>query len=542
MNFPPLISNLAWAAASWPAHRRFLRALKQPAETQFALLRRAVACHTECRYGRQHAFSSVRNYEDFARCAPLVDYEDLDPWIECVRRGEDKVLTTDPVRRLVPTGGSSGPRKLIPFTAGVQREFDLAIGPWITDLFLQEPRLTDGPAYWSVTPAVPQARDEQSAVPIGFDDDSRYLGGVRQRLVESVFAVPSALRLISNIETFRYLTLLCLLRRRDLRLISVWHPSFLTLLLESLPRTWDELLNDIHAGRCKRCDDLPSPVQRALHFGPLPARAKELHRADPHRAESLWPALRVISCWRDGHAEFAAHELQRRFPNTLIQAKGLLATEAFVTVPFAGGHPVAICSHFFEFIDDMGDCRLVHQLREGDYYDMVVTTSGGLWRYRLRDRVQVTGFVAQTPSLRFLGKSNNISDRFGEKLSETFVAESIREITAALPNPPGFAMLAAGEDECGWRYTLYLETTTPHDLAGPLDEALRRNPHYAWCRELGQLLAPQVLVLADGDGYKSYVARELKHGRRLGEIKPSALSTRAGWSEWFPSARRHIHP
>ena len=148
----------------------------------------------------------------------------------------------------------------------------------------------------------------------------------------------------------------------------------------------------------------------------------------------------------------------------------------------------------------------------------------------------MSGFVERTPSLRFLGKSNNVSDRFGEKLSETFVAESIREITAALPNPPGFAMLAPGEDELGWRYTLYLEGTAPCDLAGPLDKALRRNPHYAWCRDLGQLLAPGVMALAAGDGYKSYVARELKHGRRLGEIKPSALSTRTGWSDWFRRA------
>ena len=536
MKFPPAIANLAWAAASWPAHGRFLRALQQPAETQLALLQRLVGRHADCRYGREHAFSTVRSYEEFARCAPLVDYENLEPYIECIRRGEGKVLTADPVQRLVPTSGSGGARKLIPFTAGLQRHFDRALGPWISDLFLQQPRLTCGPAYWSITPAVPQPAEEQSAVSIGFDDDSRYLGGVRQRLVESILAAPPALRLVSDIETFRYLTLLCLLRRRDLALISVWHPSFLTLLLETLPRNWDEWLDDIRAGRCKRCNDLPAPIQQALRFGPLPGRAKELRRADPHRPESLWPALQLISCWRDGHAEFAADELQRRFPNTVIQPKGLLATEAFVTIPFAGRHPVAVRSHFLEFIDETGARRLVHQLREGECYDVVVTTSGGLWRYRLRDLVKVTGYVERTPSLRFLGKSNNVSDRFGEKLSETFVAESIREITAALPNPPCFAMLAPGEDELGWRYTLYLEGATACDLAGPLDKALRRNPHYAWCRDLGQLLAPRLVLLAAGEGYKSYVARELKHGRRLGEIKASALSTRTGWSDWFRRA------
>jgi fumarylacetoacetase len=67
----------------------------------------------------------------------------------------------------------------------------------------------------------------------------------------------------------------------------------------------------------------------------MPSRAKELKAADPRRPEILWPVLKVISCWGDGPAELACAELQRRFPRTLVQPKGLLATEAFVTIPFS---------------------------------------------------------------------------------------------------------------------------------------------------------------------------------------------------------------
>src|SRR5262249_22971697 len=164
---------------------------------------------------------------------------------------------------------------------------------------------------------------------------------------------------------------------------------------------------DIHTGQCKRASDLPCSVQRSFRFSPRPARARELHRADPHRPETLWPSLKVISCWADGQAELAAQELQRHFPNTLIQPKGLLATEAYVPIPFRGQYPLAVRSHFFEFIDEDDNVLLAHQLREGNCYDVAVTTSGGLWRYRLRDRMQVAGFLERTPSVRFLGKSNN---------------------------------------------------------------------------------------------------------------------------------------
>ena len=71
---------------------------------------------------------------------------------------------------------------------------------------------------------------------------------------------------------------------------------------------------------------------------------------------------------------------------------------AIVTIPFAGRHPLAIGSHFFEFIDANGCARLAHQLERGVDYTVVVTTGGGLYRYRLADRVSVDGWCAATPS------------------------------------------------------------------------------------------------------------------------------------------------
>ena len=56
---------------------------------------------------------------------------------------------------------------------------------------------------------------------------------------------------------------------------------------------------------------------------------------------------------------------------------------------------------------------------------VIVTTGGGLWRYRLGDLVEVDGFVAATPSLRFIGRGASVSALCGEKLNETFVTRAI---------------------------------------------------------------------------------------------------------------------
>jgi hypothetical protein len=352
-------------------------------------------------------------------------------------------------------------------------------------------------------------------VPIGFAGDASYLGGVKARMVRAAMISPGDFNAATGLDEFRFRTLLCLLRQRDLRLISVWHPSFLTLLLDALPNHWKEIVKQISLENANR--------------------ARELERADPHQPVSLWPQLRVISCWGDGHAELSLADVRRRFPNVLVQPKGLLATEAFITIPMGGCHPVTVQSHFFEFIDERGEVRRVHELREQETYEVVVTTAGGLWRYRMHDQIQVTGYLGKTPSLRFIGRTGNVSDLFGEKLSEAFVARAIQEMLAECGAKPRFIMLAPDEDAAGWCYTLYVEGNLPADAAGKMDRLLRQNPHYAQCRELGQLQTVRVFHIT-GRGYESLTAHLVSEGKRIGDIKPMPLSRSANWSKVFAGA------
>ncbi len=523
------LANGAWLAASLPAWLRFRSALRRPEVAQRRILCSLLKVNAASAYGRAHGFSEIRGYAEFRERVPIVDYDDLEPWIERITRGEQGVLTREPVTRLVPTSGTTSGRKLIPYTASFQNEINAAIGPWMVDLCREHPSVPFGPTYWSISPAIPASTDEDSAVSIGFDDDSAYLGGFKQRLAETTFAVPSVLREISDIECSRYLTLLCLLREPELRLISVWHPSFLALLLDSLPMWWEELLDDLAHGGCRRSNALPAHIRRSLDAAPQPRRANELRRANPASPHTLWPRLRVVSCWGDGQAALAAADLRRRFPHANLQSKGLLATEAFVSIPFGAHHPLAVASHFFEFATANGETVLAHGLRPGESYSVIVTTAGGLWRYRLGDLVEVDGFVAATPSLRFLGRGASVSDLCGEKLAETFVTRALEDACAACGFAPSFAMLAPDADEGGrWSYTLFAEGELPAQLPARLDKELRKNPHYALCRDLSQLGPLRCVRVASG-AYRTFCNTLASEGRRLGEIKPQALSSRTDW-------------
>ncbi|HEX6903818.1 MAG TPA: GH3 auxin-responsive promoter family protein [Thermoanaerobaculia bacterium] len=497
--------TLPWIATNLGGYLRFRAALEDPEEVQHTLLARYLRENAETAFGRVHRFAEIRSAEEFQARVPLATYADFEPWIERISNGEMKVLTRSPVRALELTSGSSAAAKRLPYTVAMQREIRRAVAPWVFDLYKDRPGLALGCAYWSITPVALDEERVGGPVKVGFEEDSEYLGGFWKRLVDSTLAVPGSVRFARDVETFRFLTLLHLLRRRDLTLISVWHPSFLMLLMEALPLLWERLLGEMN-----------------------PKRAAELRNVGPRDLTGIWPRLGLISCWGDAHAALHLEEIRRAFPGAEIQPKGLLATESFVTIPFAGRHPLAIRSHFFEFLD--GDrSRMAHQLEAGGVYSVVVTTGGGLYRYRLEDRVEVTGFVGRTPSLRFLGKEGHVSDLRGEKLHESFVAGAL-ERAFRVGVTPRFAMLAP--EESG--YVLYLEAQAPvpPELERTVEEELAANPHYRTCVALGQL-APARVFLVEGDAFARYVQRCRERGQRLGDVKPLALSPLPGWSSVF---------
>jgi hypothetical protein len=214
------------------------------------------------------------------------------------------------------------------------------------------------------------------------------------------------------------------------------------------------------------------------------------------------------------------------------QSKGLLATEGVITIPRAGfGNVAATVSHFLEFLDDQGRPLLVHEVEHGTEYSVVMTTSGGLWRYRLGDRVRVTGFYRSTPLLEFVGKEEGVCDLRGEKLNPTFVGGVLRDLRLELLLPAGFAMLVPSRAPQA-SYLLLLEQSAPSVLARALDEKLRANPQYAYARDLGQLAAPRTMTCGP-NASERYLERCIVLGLRAGDVKPTSLHRVEGWEDWF---------
>ncbi len=539
----PAIANSLWLGSCLPEYRRFRRAARRVAEEQAALLQRIVSVNAGTEFGRTHGFASIRSPRDFERQVPLRDYDDYQDWITRIGNGEKDVLTAEPVRSFVPTSGSTGASKLIPYTASLQQQFQRGIQSWIADLFLHHPELAAGTAYWSVSPSAIRPRSTSAGIPIGFDDDTAYIGGWQQRLVDSVMAVPGVLGQVPDIDTVRYLTLLHLVGHRNLKLISVWNPTFLALLMDYLPQWGNEIARDLECGETSRGAAHAISLPR-LPADPLRARdLREVLRAGTaaERHARLWPGLRLISCWTDANAAAPSAALQTLFPHSQIQGKGLLSTEGIVSFPVAGhmGAALAVRSHFFEFLQvgpsgQTGAAHLSQELSPGKRYEMVITTGGGLYRYRTGDLVEVTGHFHDCPLLRFLGRRDCVSDWFGEKLNEVHVSTTLAKVLGDHNVSPTFAMLAC-DTRPSPAYVLYIEADAPDRTLGligcGIEDALCGNFHYGYARRLGQL--GPVRVFRAQQAAAGYLEHAVASNQRAGDVKPVTLDRRDIWWRVF---------
>jgi GH3 auxin-responsive promoter len=525
---------LHWLTLSTLRHeaRQFDRALADPERSQrrilFDLLRRnANTC-----YGRTHGFPSIQGVADYQEHVPVVSYDDLAPWIERVKAGEPGVLSSEQTLIFEKSSGSASAAKYIPYTFTLQAQFHAALAPWITDLYRSFPGLDRGSAYWLITPMSRDREVTNAGIPVGFENDCDYFGSASRCVLRQTMAVPGALARVPNIDSCFYLTLRFLLRAPSLTFISVWNPSLLLILLDVLERRGDRLVCDLISGGV----EMTETGMPHFRLAPHPAQGEKLRsmlRCGRIEPAILWPNLRVISCWTAAEAAPLVNEVQQRFPQAAIQGKGLLATEGVVSVPIEryAGCVAAVNSHFLEFMDhDSGQCRLVSELAIGKEYSVLLTTGGGFWRYQLGDRVRVTGFAKETPILEFLGKEDCVCDLRGEKLNARFVSQALSEFESC--RRARFAMLApSGAGDPG--YILFLESPVCEpNLALLLDEMLFANPHYAYCRRIGQLRALRVFRI-HSKAAEVYVQHSQTLGGRVGTAKLSALHKWRGWERVF---------
>ena len=516
--------NTCWIGSMKRAYCQFLDAAQNTEICQREYLKQIIGINKNTCIGNEYAFGNIDSIRAYQKNVPLMTYEDYVSYIESISQGQNNILTSDQILLFEPTSGSSSATKYIPYTKRLKIEFQKAIYTWIYTLYKQYPTLIKTRSYWSISPQLNKDR-MLNQMRVGFDDDSEYLGTLGRFFHSQVCVSNQNVAQIKDIDTFRSKTLLQLLLAEDLGFISVWNPTFLTLLIEYCLQNKENLLKELSIVNHKRS------VFVNKHFA---NQSKNVF-------QFIWSKLKVISCWMDGASATHADILKKYFPDVYFQRKGLLATEGIISFPLEP-HPepiLAVNSHFYEFIDNSsGEIKLAHQLEKGKYYSVIITTGGGLYRYQLKDIIEVTGHLYTTPTFRFVGKEDNTVDLFGEKLNEAFVSSCLTHVFSQHDLKPAFYMIAPvnGHDH-SVSYALFFEDNSISDeYAGQIvlevESKLRDNFHYDYCRKLNQLKRLKLFRIKNM-AKEIFYREKMKQTIKMGDIKAVYLDHQSNWQDVF---------
>lgn len=92
--------------------------IKYPHDVQNELLLNLIQRSKYTEIGKQHDFSSILTYQQFAARVPVVVYEEMEPMIERSRRGEKNVFWSEPIKWFAKSSGTTNAKsKFIPVSA-----------------------------------------------------------------------------------------------------------------------------------------------------------------------------------------------------------------------------------------------------------------------------------------------------------------------------------------------------------------------------------------------------------------------------------------
>lgn len=540
------------------SYRRFLSACRDPLSAQTSRLRRILRQARHTVIGRANDFaglaripSAARMIESFQERIPIRSYGEMRPVLDAVYAGDWQQLCPSRPLYFSMTAGSTGQFKYLPVTPEFRRDVGGAAMIFYGALQASYPSLRRLKAQFLVGSA--EGGHSPGGPPQGFASGFNYRN--LPPFLRGKFLLPYWIFTLDDAEERSYAAGRILVGDRRLGALSAIAPGNLINLRQALERHAERLFDDLASGGLTVHG--PSAVEGRYRGRPdadLSARLRKAWQAEgrlPNRL--LFPSLEVLVCWQGGNMSYYLPELARAFELDRHFEFPISASEGVFAIPTraneAGGM-LAVTSHFLEFLPDNGAspganaALRADQLSEGQCYRLVVTNSGGLYRYDMEDIIRVREFSGPSPVIEFISKKDRQISVANERLTE-------RDVTVAMQTACGHgdfwprAFLFVPCSDRKYRVMIDGADITREDplpaLAIEIEHQLRGAARgYDFERE-DALLGPLDLVVTAPGELHGYLQRQRGQQERLpnAQIKPLHLTPQFNLHQGFTAIRTY---
>ncbi len=360
--------------------------LKDPLNTQLKLLEHIIRLHKTTDFGRKHRFDKIRNVKQFqASCKPL-NYEYIKPYIDSYFAGNKNALFNTNLLFFAQTSGTTGTPKLIPITYNTIKYYNYGVIRtacyYISENMNKNSKVIGGK--WLYLPAPPILR---------------YISGIPVGYITGLLMLPYGIQLwryLLNIKCYAPLHLMHLKNADEKfkRIAKECSTKNITMLVGVTPVIINLLDFILKYSKVSTIDQLFPNLQLAILSGVPPKYYQtRLSKLIGHR----------IAC----REMYAASE-------------GMLAIQLSSRPDLT---PL-VDAAFFEFIPIKNNQErlLIHELRKGEEYRLLITTHNGLYAYDIGDVVKC---VSEDPMAFIFSFRKNIIDLADEKLTPSQIFTAI---------------------------------------------------------------------------------------------------------------------
>lgn len=366
--------------------------MKYPHEVQNELLMDLVKKSRKTEYGILHDFDSIRNYTDFTQKVPLQTYEDFQPIIERCRRGESNIIWSTPIKLFAKSSGTTNAKsKFIPVSQESLEDCHFAAGKDMLCMYLNN-------------------NPEASL----FTGKSLRLGGSKEIYKNNGTSFGDLSALI--IDNMPFWADYSSTPSAEVSLMSNWETKLDAIAKETIEEDVTSL-----AG-------VPSWMMVLLQ--------RVLEITGKKDLKEVWPSLEV---YFHGGVSFEPYKHQY---NKIIEDPAFKyyqiynASEGFFASQDRNGSDDMLLlldyGIFYEFIpmdtyaSSAEKVISLDQVEVGKNYAMVITTNGGLWRYKIGDTVK---FTSTNPyRIRVSGRTKHHINAFGEELIIENAEQALKKV------------------------------------------------------------------------------------------------------------------
>ncbi|HQW06797.1 MAG: GH3 auxin-responsive promoter family protein [Flavobacteriales bacterium] len=435
-------------------------------------------------WGRKYDYASITQPDVFRERVPIQEYDDVKPFVERLRKGEQNILWPTDARWFAKSSGTTGDRsKYIPVSREALEDCHYKGGKDLIAFHFQQ---------------FPESKLYQGM--------SLVVGGS------------------SNIEQFRADAYSGDLSAIIIRNLPIWVEVRRTPVIETaLMENWEEKIERMARETMRedvRCiAGVPSWTLVLLR--------RILELTGKKNILEVWPGLELFM---HGGVSFRPYRAQFEalIPSpTMNYLESYNASEGSFAIQdrYGADDMLLMLDYgiFYEFVplDQLGEPHphtlLIHEVEVGVSYAIVISTNGGLWRYMPGDTVR---FTSLTPHrIQVSGRTRSFINAFGEEVIVENADRSIEaacEATGAVVNEYTAAPIYMGDDARGGHEWVIEFTQEPDDherFNEILDRTLRNvNSDYDAKRKGDMALLPPLIHSVPSGTFYAWMKQRGKLG------------------------------